>query len=338
METRQEQKKDVIVNMEEYKGGRSPDHLAETNFSDRKDIIVLNNVHKTYLLGIEGIPALRGVSLKIKEQEFVVILGTSGGGKTTLLNIIGTIDKPTKGDVWISGVRIKSSTDDKVLANLRLNYLSFVFQTFNLIGSLTALENVELPMILMGGKSRAEIRKRAAELLSKVGLKNRMDHFPNQLSGGEQQRVTIARALSNNPKVLLLDEPTGDLDTKNTDVVMDILVELNRREGITMVMVTHDVGLKSFANRVIRMLDGKVQRIEEVPVETRMASIDNLKRSIDAYGREEQAGGDQVTSLGVRQGVASGVAHAEEARVNPFTEKRKPTDYAAIHFQSPPAQ
>jgi putative ABC transport system ATP-binding protein len=119
------------------------------NDGERKDIIVLNNVHKTYLLGVEGVPALRGVSVKIKEGEFVVVLGTSGGGKTTLLNIIGTIDKPTKGDVWINGIRIKSSTDDKLLANLRLNYLAFVFQTFNLIGSLTALENVELPMILM---------------------------------------------------------------------------------------------------------------------------------------------------------------------------------------------
>lgn len=123
------------------------------NDGERRDIIVLNNVHKTYLLGVEGVPALRGVSVKIKEGEFVVVLGTSGGGKTTLLNIIGTIDKPTKGDVWINGIRIKSSTDDKLLANLRLNYLAFVFQTFNLIGSLTALENVELPMILMVPKT-----------------------------------------------------------------------------------------------------------------------------------------------------------------------------------------
>jgi len=142
-----------------------------------------------------------------------------------------------------------------------------------LIGSLTALENVELPMILMGGKSRDEIRRRATELLAKVGLKHRMDHFPNQLSGGEQQRVTIARALANNPKVLLLDEPTGDLDTKNTDIVLDLLVELNRKDGITMIMVTHDVGLKNFADRIIWMRDGKIQRIEIVPKDKKVEAI-----------------------------------------------------------------
>jgi len=136
-------------------------------------------------LGIEGVPALRGVNLTINHGEFITILGTSGGGKTTLLNIIGTIDKPSKGDVYISGLRIKSSTKDSLLASIRLNCLGFVFQTFNLIGSLTALENVELPMQLQGKLSREEIRNRAHKLLESVDLKSRMDHFPNQLSGGE---------------------------------------------------------------------------------------------------------------------------------------------------------
>ena len=148
-------------------------------------MIKLINVHKTYLLGIEGVPALRGVNLTINDGEFISILGTSGGGKTTLLNIIGTIDKPSKGDVYICGLRIKHSTKDTLLASIRLNKLGFVFQTFNLIGSLTALENVELPMQLQGKLSREEIRKRAIDLLKSVFLDDRMDHFPNQLSGGE---------------------------------------------------------------------------------------------------------------------------------------------------------
>ncbi len=232
-----------------------------------REVIKLVNVHKTYLLGLEGVPALRGVGLTINDGEFVTILGTSGGGKTTMLNIIGTIDKPSKGDVYICGLRIKSSTKDSLLASIRLNKLGFVFQTFNLIGSLSALENVELPMQLQGKLSREEIRARAIKLLGDVGLETRMDHFPNQLSGGEQQRVTIARSIANKPKILLLDEPTGDLDTRSTDIVMKILVDLNIKEGITMIMVTHDVALKGFANRVVRMMDGKVHKIITMPGE-----------------------------------------------------------------------
>lgn len=153
---------------------------------DSKEVIKLVNVHKTYLLGLEGVPALRGVNLTINDGEFITILGTSGGGKTTMLNIIGTIDKPSKGDVYICGLRIKYSTKDQLLASIRLNKLGFVFQTFNLIGSLTALENVELPMQLRGKLSKDEIRRRATQLLTEVGLGDRLDHFPNMLSGGEQ--------------------------------------------------------------------------------------------------------------------------------------------------------
>lgn len=190
-----------------------------------------------------------------------------------MLNIIGTIDKPSKGDVYICGLRIKNSTKDSLLASIRLNKLGFVFQTFNLIGSLSALENVELPMQLQGKLSREEIRQRAVKLLADVGLETRMDHFPNMLSGGEQQRVTIARSIANKPKILLLDEPTGDLDTRSTDIVMKILVDLNIKEGITMIMVTHDVVLKSFANRVVRMVDGKVHKIITMPSDKRREVI-----------------------------------------------------------------
>jgi putative ABC transport system ATP-binding protein len=221
----------------------------------------MHNVHKTYLLGLEGVQALRGVDVTIKKGEFACILGTSGGGKTTMLNLIGTIDKPTKGDLYLCGLRIKHNTPDRTLASIRLNKVAFVFQSFNLITSLTALENVELPMQLRGKLSRRDIRNRATELLDKVGLADRKTHFPNMLSGGEQQRVTIARALSNKPEILLLDEPTGDLDTRNTDIVMKILMDLNKSEQITMVMVTHDVALKTFASKIIRMYDGKVHSI-----------------------------------------------------------------------------
>jgi putative ABC transport system ATP-binding protein len=229
---------------------------------DEAVIVSMNNVHKTYLLGVEGVPALRGVTLGIRAGEFVCVYGTSGGGKTSLLNLMGTIDKPTKGSIKICGTRITKSTSDSELSDIRRNKLGFVFQTFNLLSSLTALENVELPMILAGRLSRSARRARAVELLTRVGMGARLNHLPNQLSGGEQQRVTIARAIANEPKLLLLDEPTGDLDTRNTIIVMKLLLELNRDDGITLVMVTHDVGLKSYANRVIWMRDGKIQRVE----------------------------------------------------------------------------
>lgn len=308
----------------------------------QNSVILLRNVHKTYLLGIEGISALRGVNLSIKEREFVCVFGTSGGGKTTLLNIMGTIDKPTKGEVTLCGHKIKASTEDKVLAGLRLSYIGFVFQTFNLIGSLTALENVELPMILKGDLAKAEIKRRAVELLEKVGLKERLNHFPNQLSGGEQQRVTIARSLANRPKIMLLDEPTGDLDTKNTDLVMDILLDLNIKEGITMVMVTHDVSLKSYANKVVRILDGKVQNIENIDENTRSSAVKELKKTIS----EEYASNSNQKdgNLGVREGTHGYHGNfSEKVTNNPFeerkeslknednsTEKRSPFDYPAL--------
>ena len=285
----------------------------------QNNVILLRNVHKTYLLGIEGISALRGVNLSIKEKEFVCIFGTSGGGKTTLLNIIGTIDKPTKGEVILCGHKIKSSTEDKVLAGLRLSYIGFVFQTFNLIGSLTALENVELPMILKGELSKSDIKKRATELLEKVGLGARLNHFPNQLSGGEQQRVTIARSLSNKPKIMLLDEPTGDLDTKNTDLVLNILLDLNMNEGITMIMVTHDVSLKNFANKVVRILDGKIQKIEEINPEIRKNAIAELKETIAREYEDINSLIPNPNNIGVREGT-----HGHGKQLN--IEEKKDTE------------
>ncbi|CEM10534.1 unnamed protein product [Vitrella brassicaformis CCMP3155] len=242
-------------------------------------VIVLDNLFKTYLLGVEGVPALRGVSLTITKGEFVTILGKSGGGKTTMLNIIGTIDKPTKGSLWLCGHRIHSQTFEDFLAALRLSQIGFVFQTFNLISSLSALENVCLPMMLLGRLTSDQIRQRAERLLTEVGLGHRLKHMPNMLSGGEQQRVTIARALANEPSILLLDEPTGDLDSHSSDVIMQMLYNLNRDKSITTVMVTHDVSLKNFGSRVIHMVDGKIQR------EERIADIDRIAKSSEIAQR-----------------------------------------------------
>ena len=257
-----------------------------------EDIIVLRNIHKTYLIGIEGVPALRGVSLNVKKGEFLTIFGTSGGGKTTMLNIIGTIDTPSRGDVKIFEKLIKSDTPDKELSDIRLNNLSFVFQSFNLFQNLNVLENIEMPMKIKGKLSYKKIHERALNLIEKVGLTNRINHFPNQLSGGEQQRVTIARALVNSPNILLLDEPTGDLDTKNADIIMSLLLELNLLHGITMIMVTHDVSLKNFGEKIVRVIDGKIHHEIEVPIKDRIECIRQL------YERLEK-------NKGIREGTQS---------------------------------
>ena len=258
----------------------------------KEDVIVLRNIHKTYLIGIEGVPALRGVSLRVKKGEFVTIFGTSGGGKTTMLNIIGTIDTPSRGDVKIFDKLIKSDTPDKELSDIRLNNISFVFQSFNLFQNLNVLENIEMPMKIKGQLSYKKIHERALNLIEKVGLTNRIHHFPNQLSGGEQQRVTIARALVNSPNILLLDEPTGDLDTKNADIVMSLLLELNLLHGITMIMVTHDVSLKNFGEKIVRVIDGKIHHEIDVPIKDRKECIRQL------YERLEK-------KMGIREGTQS---------------------------------
>lgn len=271
---------------EEYFGSVRLDDSAVLQTGE-DDVISMKNLHKTYLLGVEGVPALRGVSLTIKRGEFVCIFGTSGGGKTTMLNIIGTIDKPTKGEMSLCGYLINHKTDDLTLAMLRLKKIGFVFQTFNLLSSLTALENVEMPMILAGELNADDRRARAVSLLTKVGMGGRLDHVPSQLSGGEQQRVTIARAMANKPDILLLDEPTGDLDTANTAIVMKLLTNLNKDEGITLVMVTHDVGLKMFSDRVVWMRDGKIQRIEQITESARHEAHHKLNEEIERIEKKK---------------------------------------------------
>lgn len=250
--------------------------------TSEKVIISCDNVHKTYLLGSEGVPALRGVHVDVVRGEFLVIYGTSGGGKSSLLNILGTIDTPTKGNVSLFKKRITDRSPDSDLAQLRCKRVGFVFQTFNLLSTMSALDNVSLPMIIAGDLSVAEIQQRASFLLQEVGLGNRLNHLPSMLSGGEQQRVAIARALANDPEVLFLDEPTGDLDTKNTLLILGILLNLNREKGLTMVMVSHDVYMKQYAHRVLYVRDGRIHHEESVEPSTRQRAWDSLQNQITA--------------------------------------------------------
>jgi putative ABC transport system ATP-binding protein len=218
-------------------------------------IIETLNLRKVYMLGKVPVEALRGVNLKVEEGEFLSVLGPSGSGKSTLLNLIGALDKPTDGKIFIEGVDVTTLKDGQ-LADLRRR-IGFVFQFFNLISRFTARQNVELPMAI-AGLGKEERRRRAEELLKVVGLADRMNHKPAELSGGEQQRVAIARALANNPRFLLMDEPTGNIDSKNAMEIIQLVKRLNQEKGITIIMVTHDQRLASEANRTVHMLDGLI--------------------------------------------------------------------------------
>ncbi|MDH5447738.1 MAG: ABC transporter ATP-binding protein [Candidatus Bathyarchaeota archaeon] len=217
------------------------------------------NLRKTYMLGKVPVEALVGVDLRIEKGDFLAILGPSGSGKSTLLNIIGALDKSTDGKVFIEGVDI-STLHDNGLADLRRK-IGFVFQFFNLIPRLTARGNVELTMAILG-LSKKERKKRATELLESVGLKERINHKPAELSGGERQRVAIARALANNPKFLLMDEPTGNIDSKTAHEIMELVNRLNKKRGMTTVVITHDKNIASQAGRIVHMADGLIVQEE----------------------------------------------------------------------------
>jgi putative ABC transport system ATP-binding protein len=213
------------------------------------------DLKKTYMLGKVPVDALRGVDLRVEKGDFVAILGPSGSGKSTLLNMIGALDKPSEGKVLVNGVDV-SSLNDNQLADLRQG-VGFVFQFFNLIPRLSALGNVELTLSI-AGLGKVERKKRAETLLSTVGLGERMKHKPAELSGGERQRVAIARALANDPGFLLMDEPTGNIDSKTAREVMDLIQRLNSEKGVTIIMITHDEQLATRAKRIVKMLDGEV--------------------------------------------------------------------------------
>jgi putative ABC transport system ATP-binding protein len=222
------------------------------------EVIRLEGIHKTYTMGDVEVHALRGVTLGIREGEFVAIMGASGSGKSTTMNIIGCLDSPTRGAYALDGEDVSGLSKDE-RADIRLRKLGFVFQGFNLLSRTSALENVELPM-LYAGVEPAERHRRALEALHAVGLAGREQNHPNQLSGGQQQRVAIARALVNDPKLILADEPTGALDSRTSVEVMDIFQRLNRERGITLVLVTHEPDIAAYADRVVVFRDGRIQK------------------------------------------------------------------------------
>jgi putative ABC transport system ATP-binding protein len=218
-------------------------------------ILELDHIYKDYIQGSMVVPVLKDVTLHVEEGEYVAVMGPSGSGKSTLMNIVGCLDKPTKGTYRLDGVDILTQKDND-LADVRLNKIGFVFQTFQLLPRQTALENVALPLVY-AGISRKERNKMAAEALDRVGLSDRMDFVPNQLSGGQKQRVAIARAMVNHPKILLADEPTGALDSKSGQQVMELFEQLNE-EGVTVIMITHDSKIARHARRVVDIFDGEI--------------------------------------------------------------------------------
>ncbi len=218
-------------------------------------VIELIDVKKVYRIGDEYVYAVNGITMSVEKGEFLCIMGASGSGKTTLLSLMGCLDRPTEGRVLIDGIDTKKLSD-RELTEIRRDKIGFVFQQYHLIPTLTAFENVELPMLLKG-VPKEEREKRAMELLEIMGIAKAANRKPSELSGGMQQRVAIARALANNPEILLCDEPTGNLDTKSGEVVMNLIAEQNKK-GVTVVLVTHDPDIANYAERVVRIRDGKI--------------------------------------------------------------------------------
>ena len=222
-------------------------------------IIRVVDVWKTYHLGKTTVDALRGVNLEVRRGEYVSIMGPSGSGKTTLFNMIGALDRPTRGEVYINGMRL-SDLNQRQIAYLRCHSIGYIFQTFNLLPVLTALDNVALPMIF-AGLSREEYEEKARHKLELVGLGDRIHHKPFELSGGQQQRVAIARAIANDPDIILADEPTGNLDLKTGQEIIELLKKLNEEQGVTVVTNTHDHKMLGASDRVVDLRDGQIVRI-----------------------------------------------------------------------------
>jgi putative ABC transport system ATP-binding protein len=262
--------------------------------------IKLETIVRTYDLGEVQVHALRGVSLEIYPGEFVAVMGASGSGKSTLMNIIGCLDKPTRGRYFLDGEDV-SGLSKKELAHVRSRKIGFIFQQFNLLSRTSALENVELPTIYAGVPTQ-EREKRAREALERVGLAERAKHFPSQLSGGQQQRVAIARGLVNNPAILLADEPTGNLDSRTSVEIMDILQKLNQQYGLTVVIVTHEADIAQYAKRALEFRDGKMRRdiviqnrlIAEAVLPTLPTADDETSEAVAGLPRQAQGGGKDV--------------------------------------------
>src|SRR6202521_3886048 len=264
-----------------------------------KPVIRLENVFKTYDLGEIQVQALRGVSLDVCEGEFVAVMGPSGSGKSTIMNILGCLDRPTKGRYFLDGVDVSGMTKTE-LARIRNRKLGFVFQQFNLLSRTSALENVELPTVY-AGVSPEERAKRAMEALTRVGLADRAGHHPSQLSGGQQQRVAIARGLVNRPSILLADEPTGNLDSRTSVEIMDILQTLNNEHGLNIVLATHEPDIAQYSKRTLEFRDGKLRKdtivqnrsiAREVLLTLPTAEEQAAEDAEDNARQERAAGGD----------------------------------------------
>ena len=223
-------------------------------------IIEAQGVIKKYKVGQEIITALAGIDLEIEQGEFLAILGTSGSGKSTLLNMLSGLERPTKGDIVVNGVRI-NKVSEKNMSRFRAKEMGFIFQSYNLIASLTAMENVMLPLTIQGYSRRVRVQK-AKEMLKLMGLEKRMNNRPNQMSGGQQQRVSIARSLVANPKIIFADEPTGNLDSKTTEEILCFMQQIVREQGKTLIMVSHDLEVAEYADRIVHMRDGQISEIE----------------------------------------------------------------------------
>src|SRR5258708_347913 len=241
--------------------------------AEAPSVMAMDHIHKVYTMGDVEIRALHGVSLEIRRGEFVAIMGASGSGKSTTMNILGCLDRPTRGRYLLDGQDVSKLSKDQ-LADIRNRKIGFVFQGFNLLARTSAIENVELPMLYLGLKS-AERYRRAKEALELVGLGQRLHNMPNQLSGGQQQRVAIARALATNPSIILADEPTGNLDSRTSIEVMEIFQYLNRERGITIAVVTHEPDIAQYASRVVVFKDGRVKR--DYAVENRRSARHELE-------------------------------------------------------------
>jgi putative ABC transport system ATP-binding protein len=261
----------------------TPAVISAMQMPDARPVIELENIHKTYTMGDVQVHALRGVSLTIREGEFVAIMGASGSGKSTMMNILGCLDRPTKGTYVLDGQDVSEMSKDE-RADIRSGKIGFVFQGFNLLSRTSALENVELPM-LYAGVSAPDRHQRAMESLASVGLAGREQNHPNQLSGGQQQRVAVARALVNHPALILADEPTGNLDSHTSVEVMEIFQRLNRERGITLILVTHESDIAQYAQRVVVFKDGKIRK--DFQVEQQRNAAEELK-NLPAIEEDEE--------------------------------------------------
>ncbi len=269
--------------------------------SEARTTIRLEHIHKTYEMGETLVHALRGVSLTIKEGEFVAIMGASGSGKSTTMNIIGCLDRPTRGSYILDGQDVSELSKDE-RADIRSRKLGFVFQGFNLLSRTSALENVELPMLYAGVETH-ERHQRALEALASVGLEGRENNHPNQLSGGQQQRVAVARALVNRPALILADEPTGNLDSRTAIEVMEIFQRLNRERGITLILVTHEPDIAEYAERVVVFKDGRIKKDFQIAKRRDAAEeLRNLPPLEDEEDEEDEAEDEAHEVVGAAAG------------------------------------